>query len=176
MTLARRVSAKMLAAAAGVLAVAGLSLAGSGSAQGSQPDLNRVRQATAAFHELHHAEHAGYTRFLDCMDDGHGKGMGQHYVDTSLLLDGGALDATRPEALVYDESSGKARLVAVEYVVPGVPTDPAPHLLGQPFTYNTELGVWKLHYWVWRANPDGVFADFSPAVPACAGGGRVMQH
>ena len=156
-------------------AVVALVLAPS-SAFGGQPDLNRVRSATASFHSVHQAERAGWQRFLDCMDDGSSKGMGQHYVNMDLLGDNGALDVSRPEALVYDESSGFARLVAVEYVVPGAPTDPAPHLLGQTFTYNTALGVWKLHYWIWRDNPDGIFKDFSPSVPLCSGSSMSMHH
>ena len=164
-----------------LVAVGALLLAGAGlvvpaaMAQAGQPSLNAVRQATARFHSVPNAEKAGYTRFLDCMDDGMSKGMGQHYVRTDLLADNGALAATTPEALVYDESSGSPRLVAVEYVVPGAPTDPAPHLLGQTFTYLPSLGVWKLHYWIWRANPDGVFKDFSPAVPLCSGA-MAMTH
>jgi hypothetical protein len=170
--LATRVTRIVALAAAGVV---GLVLVPSGLAMGGQPDLNRVREATAAFHDVHLAEQAGWTRFLECMDDGVSKGMGQHYVNMDLLADDGALDATTPEALVYDESSGRARLVAVEYVVPGAPTDPAPHLLGQTFTYLPSLGVWKLHYWVWRDNPDGIFKDFSPQVPRCTATGA-MHH
>lgn len=166
--------ARLLAAGALLLAAAGVAVPAA-AAQGSQPDLNTVRRATARFHSVANAETAGYTRFLDCMDDGVSRGMGQHYVRTDLLGDDGALDAATPEALVYDESSGAARLVAVEYVVPGAPTDPAPHLLGQAFTYLPSLGVWKLHYWIWRANPDGIFKDFSPAVPLCSGG-MAMTH
>jgi len=166
--------ARLVAAGALLLAAAGVALPAA-SAQGSQPDLNAVRQATARFHSVPNAEKAGYTRFLDCMDDGMSKGMGQHYVRMDLLADKGALRATTPEALVYDESSGSPRLVAVEYVVPGAPTDPAPHLLGQTFTYLPSLGVWKLHYWIWRANSDGIFKDFSPAVPLCSGA-MAMHH
>jgi hypothetical protein len=161
--------------ALGAAAVVGLVLVPSAGASGGQPDLNLVRTGTAAFHDVHQAERAGWQRFLECMDDGVSKGMGQHYVNLDLLMDDGALDATRPEALVYDESSGRARLVAVEYVVPGAPTDPAPHLLGQTFTYLPSLGVWKLHYWTWRANPDGIFQDFSPMVPLCTGT-AAMHH
>ena len=171
-----RVVRRVLAAGAGAAAVAGLVLVPATLAQGGQPDLNTVRAATARFHDVAHTGHGGYTRFLDCMDDGVSKGMGQHYVNMALLSDNGALDVAKPEALVYDESSGTARLVAVEYVVPGAPTDPAPHLLGQTFTYLPSLGVWKLHYWVWRANPDGIFKDFSPNVPLCAAGTAMAMH
>ena len=172
----RRVTRRVLAAATGAAAVAGLVVVPATLAQGGQPDRNRVRAATARFHDVAHARHGGYTKFLDCMDDGVSKGMGQHYVNTALLGDNGALDATKPEALVYDVSRGKARLVAVEYVVPGAPTDPAPHLLGQTFTYQSMLGVWKLHYWIWRTNPDGIFKDFSPRVPLCAAGTGTAMH
>lgn len=161
---ATAVRRSLLAAAA----LAGLVAVPAAMAQGNQPDLNAVREATARFHDVGQAENAGYARFLDCFDDGHGDGMGQHYVNMTLLADGGAVDARHPEALVYDTSSGRTRLVAVEYVVPGAPTDRPPHLLGRDFTYLPSLGVWKLHYWIWRANPDGLFADYNPDVPACA--------
>ena len=164
-----------VAALAAVSAMVAAGLVSATAASGDQPDLNAVRQATARYHDVAHTGHGGYVRFLDCMDDTVSKGMGQHYVNMALLGDNGALDATKPEALVYDESSGKARLVAVEYVVPGAPTDPAPHLLGQTFTYLPSLGVWKLHYWIWRDNPDGIFKDFSPSVPLCSGGAMAMQ-
>ena len=178
----------VLAAAVVVLAVAPAAVAqgttglrGHGGAGGSGSsahrvlvDAARVRAATAQFHILPLATRAGYSKFLDCMDDGVSKGMGQHYVNTALLQDNGALDKSRPEALVYDVSTGRPQLVAVEYVVPGAPTDPPPHLLGQTFTYNTELGVWKLHFWIWRANPDGIFKDFSPRVPLCSGSSMSM--
>ena len=171
-TLATAVTAGAVVAGAVVVGT----LATAGAASGGQPDLNRVRAATAAYHDVAHVGHGGYTKFLDCMDDGGSKGMGQHYVNMTLLGDSGALDVAKPEALVYDVSGGKSRLVAVEYVVPGAKSDPAPHLLNQTFTYNTELGVWKLHYWIWRTNPDGIFKDYSPSVPLCAPGTAMAMH
>lgn len=42
--------------------------------------------------------------------------MGVHFVNASLVGDG-ALDATRPEALVYEPREGRLELVAVEYLV-----------------------------------------------------------
>ena len=169
-TMGRFPAKAVRAVALGAAAVVALTVVPSSVATADRSPVARVRDATRAFHDVSRAEAAGYVRFLDCMDDGVSKGMGQHYVKPSLLQDDGALKATQPEALVYDESSGKARLVAVEYVVPGAPTDPAPHLLGRRFTYLPSLGVWKLHFWIWRDNPDGIFKDFNPRVPMCTTG------
>ncbi len=57
----------------------------------------------------------------------------------------------------------------MEYIVPGGFVDPdnPPELFGEHFHENTALGVWVLHAWIWKANPDGVFADFNPEVGAC---------
>ena len=32
---------------------------------------------------------------------------------------------------------------------------------------NENLGVYVLHAWVWKYNPNGVFADFNPRVGDC---------
>ncbi|HXG95441.1 MAG TPA: hypothetical protein VNN73_24130 [Blastocatellia bacterium] len=30
---------------------------------------------------------------------------------------------------------------------------------------NGDFGLWTLHAWVWKENPNGIFAEFSPRVP-----------
>jgi hypothetical protein len=130
----------------------------------AQPDpLAALRQATVAFHDVENAEDAGYQRFLPCFDSETG-GMGQHYVDLTRV--DGVVEADRPEAMVYQlGTDGRPHLVAVEYIVPE--TAPRPSLYGQQFHHNTVLGLWVLHAWVWKANPEGVFADYNPDVPDC---------
>jgi hypothetical protein len=143
---------------------------GSASPGRSGPSLADVRNATAAYHSIAAAEHAHYEPFLACFDDPAHGGMGQHFVDQALLKDNGRVSATHPEALVYEPRPDGYRLVAVEYVVPGPDTlSPVPTLFDQPFTYNATLGVWKLHAWIWRPNPAGMFADYNPDVRMCPG-------
>ena len=52
-------------------------------------------------------------------------GMGIHYINTGLLDE--TLDATQPEALVYQQlPNGKLHLGAVEYIVPQALWDAEP--------------------------------------------------
>ena len=81
---------------------------------------------------------------------------------------GKPLDPSAPAALVFEpHKDGRYQLVAVEYVVPGPPDMRAPHLLNHDFTYLSSLGVWKLHAWIFRPNPAGMFADYNPNVRQC---------
>ena len=142
--------------------------AGTASAAPSvQAQLAQVRAATAAFHSIAAAEANGYVKFLDCFDSAQFGGMGQHWLLPDALAN--PLDPKTPAALVYEpEADGSYRLVAVEYVVPDPDQvmDP-PQLLGQPFTYLPSLGVWKLHAWIWRPNPSGMFEDYNPNANMC---------
>lgn len=130
-----------------------------------QSELSEVRAATARYHSTTQAEMAGYESFLDCFDSADG-GMGQHFVDQSIIDDGVA-DPLRPEALVYEVDGSKLTLVGVEWVEVGAPSDTALALFGEEFHYNPDLGVWALHAWIWKDNPDGMFADFNSEVAAC---------
>jgi hypothetical protein len=131
--------------------------------------LAAVKQATAKFHDLEAAGDAGYSPLLSCFDQPGVGGMGQHYVNGSLL------DATlvkpQPEALVYEVDGNRLKLVAVEYIVPWtawVPSTP-PKLFGRSFFRNDSLHLWALHAWIWRKNPLGTFANYNPNVKLCPG-------
>jgi hypothetical protein len=130
----------------------------------SKASLADVRQATVQFHDMSLLPDAGYEPFLDCFDSPAG-GMGQHCADLGAV--DGDVDALHPEVLVYEPRPDGYRLVAVEYVVPGNLPQPASLFPGSEFTMEPNLGVWKLHAWIWRGNPSGVFADFNPNVRAC---------
>ena len=141
------------------LAIAGIALAG------GQSQLAGVRQATAPLRDATRAEAAGYERFLPCFESSAG-GMGQHYVDLSRL--DGVIEPNNPEALVYEVRGDDLKLVAVEYIVPQAAWGPtAPRLFGHDFTKNDTLGIWALHAWIWRPNPDGMFANYNPSVRGC---------
>jgi hypothetical protein len=141
--------------------------------------LAELRRATARFQDIEVARAAGYTVLFDPDGDGPGSaclshptegGMGEHYIHPDRLLDGGALNVSRPEALIYEpQKNGGYRLVGVEFVIlfSDLPkTAEAPVLLGQQFMPNDNEGfkLWALHAWVWRNNPAGMFAPWNPTV------------
>lgn len=148
------------------VAIAALPAAATGTDTGVDEGLSAVRAATVGFRSVAMAEQAGYVEFLGCFDSPAG-GMGQHYVDLGAL--DGVVEATHPEAMVYEVQGHSLKLVGVEYIVPSGFVDPAnpPELFGQEFHLNAALDVWVLHAWIWKANPAGVFADWNPRVPAC---------
>jgi hypothetical protein len=132
-----------------------------------------VRQSTASFQNAQAAVGAGYVLSGGCVSGPEQGAMGVHFVDSALVGDG-VLDATRPEALVYEPRNGKLQLVAVEYIVLAEQWDAnnahPPVLHGQHFHYvpapnRTGLDAfYELHVWAWKRNPHGTFADWNPRV------------
>ena len=162
--------------AAGLLSVA-LGTSPSLAASGGQASLAAVRAATAAFHDLSAATAAGYGLFLGCFSNAAG-GMGVHYVQFSSVGDG-AVDPTKPEALVYEPlRGGGMRLVAIEYVVIAASwTGSAPpSVFGQQLEFvdsPNEFGLppfYELHVWLWQPNPTGIFTEWNPSVSCAAAG------
>ena len=146
-----------------------------------QSDLAAARAATAKFHQVRHAEDAGYGSTLGtpeepslgCFENPGVGGMGVHYVNGGLLEDG-MVDETKPEALVYEmRPNGQLKLVALEYIVPDGPgVDPTmpPMLFGRHFHKHSVLPLWVLHAWIWAPNPRGMFDDWNPRVALCPDG------
>jgi hypothetical protein len=100
--------------------------------------------------------------------------MGTHFVNQALVADG-RIDATKPEALMYDvRPDGRLDLLGAEYVVFKDACDSthatAPKLFGQTFvTVKTpnRYGLpafHELHAWAWKANPAGAQQDWNPKV------------
>ena len=146
--------------------------AGDGSSVNAE--LAAIRASTADFHDLTIAQGAGWTVLGSaCVSSPvpGGGAMGFHYVNPSLNGDDG-VDPLYPEVLVYAPTAdGGRRLVAVEWVVFRHLQPNPPTLFGQTFHLNPHLGpngAWILHAWLWRHNPDGIFADFNPRV-SCNG-------
>jgi hypothetical protein len=136
-----------------------------------------VREATRPFHDVAAATAAGYGRFLGCVSGPQEGAMGVHYVNGPLVQDG-LIDASRPEALMYESRNGRLRLLGVEYIVMAeawhaTHTEP-PTLGGQVFHYNGSPNryalpaFYELHVWAWRDNPGGTFADWNTRV-TCSG-------
>ena len=137
--------------------------------------------ATAKFHDLAVARHAGYGLLKDkngvaciAMDGMPQMGaMGLHYAKSALVADG-TLEVSTPEALVYAPAGAKPRLAAVEYLVLKSAWDAKhaspPSLFGHPFNLTpagNRFGLpafYSLHAWIWKHNPVGKFAMWNPEV------------
>jgi hypothetical protein len=122
-----------------------------------------LRRATARYHDLAQAERDGFTLLHECeVRPGEGT-VGMVYVHFGRVLDG-VIDPESPDALVYEPSAdGKPKLVAAEFAVLNT-GQPAPQFMGATFQAEEEFGVYGLHAWVWRENPEGLFAEANSRV------------
>jgi hypothetical protein len=143
-------------------------------------ELARIRQATAPFHRVEAALAAGYelgyvngagTRIISgCVAHPTAGAMGYHYFNKALI-DDLVVDPLKPEGLVYAPGSdGGLKLAALEYVVPGLASNPpgvseAPKVFGMDMVILVPaVGFYTLHAWVWGRNPAGMFAHWNPEV------------
>lgn len=127
-------------------------------------ELDQVRTATEQYQDMNAAMTAGYA----VKATEHIQGMGIHQLKPDLLDD--RFEAERPEILLYiEQPEGVMQLVGVEYAVPVDLDNPASAPEGftgdtDVWVINEEISLWTLHAWIWRDNPDGVFAPFNPRV------------
>lgn len=136
-----------------------------------------VRNATQQYADVNAARAANYQPFLGCISGPDHGAMGVHYVNGDLVGDG-AIDATRPEALIYEPTPNGMQLVGVEFIVDAATWlsqhDTPPVLEGQAFQYVGSPnryglpGFFELHVWAWRDNPNGAFVDWNTDV-SCEG-------
>jgi len=136
-----------------------------------------VRDATSQYIDVNNATAAGYGPFLGCVSGPDHGAMGIHYVNGALVGDG-EIDASHPEALIYEPRNGELRLVGVEFIVDAatwLKNHPAPPVLeGQTFLLVTSPNrynlppFFELHVWAWRDNPQGSFVDWNNKV-SCNG-------
>ncbi len=132
-----------------------------------------VREATRPFIDVNAAIAAGYGPFLGCVSGPDHGAMGVHYVNGALVADG-EIDGSQPEALIYEPSGNRLRLVGVEFIVDAttwLAHHPAPPVLeGQTFQFVSSPNryalpaFFELHVWAWRDNPNGAFVDWNTRV------------
>ncbi len=125
-----------------------------------QTELAKVRSATEKYLNIANAIEDGYTDFNVIVE-----GIGYHYMKVECV--DSTFDPGIPELLVYSKNptSGKMRLVAVEYAVPN--TGPLPEGFSgneDVWVNSADFGVWLLYAWVWYHNPDGMFNPTNPRV------------
>jgi hypothetical protein len=133
-----------------------------------------VREATRQYIDVNAATAAGYGPAFGCVSGPDHGAMGIHYVNGPLVGDG-EIDASRPEALIYEPSGDQRRLVGVEFIVDAQTwlashNNTPPMLEGQAFQlvvspnrYNLPA-FFELHVWAWRTNPNGAFVDWNNQV------------
>ena len=134
----------------------------------AQQAIATLRRVTARYHDVDAAIADGFVFFHGCeVRPGEGA-VGVLYVHFERLMDG-VIDPARPDALVYEPArteGGKPRLVAAELAVPIALWNEAeaPSFLGHELHAEEEFGVYGLHVWIWRNNPEGLFAEVNPHV------------
>lgn len=137
-------------------------------------EIAMLRRATARFHRFEEAQSAEHTVLVShpvtgatCLSDPAAGGMGRHYLNPALFPDD-ELSVTQPEVVLYEPMpNGKLRLVGFEYVVPYSvrgPGETPPTLFGQEFLHNDTFGLWMLHVYAWKNNPEGMFATWNPTI------------
>jgi hypothetical protein len=144
-----------------------------------------VRESTARFQDVKVAESAGYQFALGCVSGSDSGAMGLHYVN-GALIGSGILDATRPQAVLYEaRPDGSLRLTGVEFVVladawNAAHPDGPPQLMGQLFHFfeaPNRFGLpafYALHVWAWKENPNGAFVNWHPEVSCKAFSGTAQ--
>ena len=134
----------------------------SGLSWQTQWQLQQARAATARYRNINNAFADEYVDINVIVPE-----MGYHYLKLSGLdLE---FDPKKPEILVYNrEHDGSMKLVAVEYAVPInlSPNNAPAGFAGNDDVWdkNTGFGLWLLHAWVWKFNPEGVFNATNPSV------------
>jgi len=154
------------------------------SAQGAADTamLSRTRAALQRFEDPYEAIREGYLSTLGCLeyDKPAGPGqmafkpgaMGVHFLNPRAI--GPVVGPGEPQVLLYEPVEGKLHLVGAEWFVPLVTgIKERPQLFGQPFDGPMEghfpimprdMAHYDLHVWLFKTNPNGMFAPTNPAV------------
>lgn len=157
-------------------------------------ELEKLRQSLLKYEDVYTAVREGFFSTVGCVHysgekmDGHmeyPKGaMGIHFINTGLI--GPTPDPMRPPILIYEPDGEKLRLVAVEWFVPlatGIKQRPA--LFGEEFQGPMEGHVpilpkefthYDLHAWLFKENPNGMFAATNPNVKCDGYPFALLEH
>ena len=125
-----------------------------------------LQRVTARYHNLKAALDDDFVLLHPCEARGDEGPVGTVYINIARLMDG-VIDPESPDGLIYEPAkNGALHLVAVEFATPKALWTGAelPTFLGATFQSEDEFGVYALHAWVWRNNPEGLFAETNPRV------------
>jgi hypothetical protein len=122
-----------------------------------------LRRVTGRYHDIDVARRDNFVLLHDCETRLNDEPVGTVYVNMSRLTDG-VINPEKPDALIYEPTAKGLTLVGVEFAIPFSLSPQPPQLLGATFQREDEFGVFALHAWVWRKNPNGLFAETNPRV------------
>ena len=127
-------------------------------------ELEQARAATESYVDINVALNEGR---IDV--SGYVPNMGHHYLNPPLA--DGTFELLKPEFILYaPDQNGNMEMVAIEYgIVPADPENPGNPPEGftgdvDEWHFNEMIGMWTLHVWTKKENPDGIFASFNPAM------------
>ena len=119
-----------------------------------EDQLEIARRSVCRFRRIEAALAAGYhDSGLPCVP-----GQGYHFINDSFV---GKTDIRHPSVLMYTKDGD---LNSPEWIAPVSGFPEPPTIFGQKEHAEDELGLWILHVWVWKLNPNGVFNDINPNV------------
>lgn len=134
-------------------------------------ELQNVKASLEKYQDPIAAVRDGYFSTLACLtfDDG---AMGVHFINMGAV--GPTIDPMKPAVLLYEPVGDKLKLAGAEWFVPlATGVKERPNLLGQAFDgpmdgheplMPAELKHYDLHVWLWKDNPDGLYAPANTAV------------
>lgn len=160
------ITLRVLSGVALILAV-GL-VAGCDSTDPEPDEIVTLRQATAPYQDVNMAIDDGFMQAEPCAENPNGPGaLGVPFIQLDRLDT--VIDPANPEVLFYEpQQNGDLELVGVEMIVPieawEEENNAPPSLLGNEFHRNEEAGLFGIHVWIWRDNPEGLFAFAHPDV------------
>jgi hypothetical protein len=130
-----------------------------------QRDIETLRRVTDRYHNIEVAKRDSFVLLHSCETRLNDEPVGTVYVNMKRLTDG-VINVEKPDALIYEPGPKGLKLVGVEFAIPfSLWTKPQPPKFhGATFQREDEFGVFALHAWVWRENPDGLFAEINPRV------------
>lgn len=124
-------------------------------------ELRQAMAVTSKYQDIQNAFTDGYADINVIKPN-----MGYHFMKSDLT--DSLFDVTKPEILVYNKKADSSfELVAIEYAVPFTQSTNAPEgFTGDDdmWMHSDEFGLWLLHAWVWKYNPDGIFMPMNPDV------------
>jgi hypothetical protein len=150
------------------------------------PEIQQLRSAFEKYKDPFVAVRDGYFSTVACINFPHEsmpghiqypKGaMGVHFLNPALIAP--VLDPMKPQILLYEpDANGSLRLTGVEWFVPLALAKERPKMFGHEFqgpmeghepVMPSDLAHYDLHVWLFKDNPEGMFAPTNPAVK-CTG-------